>query len=307
MGALLVACGSDGESMAGPSAYVANGAGEVGDGGADGTQAPSAPSANDAGGSSGTQDASAGGSEAGTSVNAISGLPCEVGALVSTYCVSCHGNTPLPGVSVSLTSYAGLTAMSSTVPGESVAARSLARMQAGTMPPAGPKPSASELSAFAAWVSAGAPDTGCATGGPVVVDPYATPVQCSSNTHWNGRESETMRPGEACTSCHARDPEAPKLSIAGTLYPTAHEPDDCNGSAQPATVHITDNNGTVHTLTSNAAGNFLLEKTIALPYTASVSYGGRTRSMLTPQTSGDCNQCHTTAGASGAPGRIMLP
>jgi len=29
--------------------------------------------------------------------------------------------------------------------------------------------------------------------------------------------------------------------------------------------------------------------------------------MTAPQTSGDCNGCHTQTGANGAPGRITLP
>jgi predicted CXXCH cytochrome family protein len=29
--------------------------------------------------------------------------------------------------------------------------------------------------------------------------------------------------------------------------------------------------------------------------------------MVGKVTSGDCNSCHTTAGANGAPGRILVP
>ena len=46
---------------------------------------------------------------------------------------------------------------------------------------------------------------------------------------------------------------------------------------------------------------------LALPYRAKVVVGGRERVMLTPQTNGDCNACHTQAGAEGAPGRIIVP
>jgi mono/diheme cytochrome c family protein len=116
-----------------------------------------------------------------------------------------------------------------------------------------------------------------------------------------------MRPGNACISCHSRG-EGPRFAIAGTVYPSAHEPNDCNGTnADSATVTITDANGMVHELTPNAAGNFYAAGAIALPYTASITAGGRTRAMAAKQTNGDCNSCHTQDGASGAPGRVMLP
>jgi hypothetical protein len=44
-----------------------------------------------------------------------------------------------------------------------------------------------------------------------------------------------------------------------------------------------------------------------MPYTVEVRYQGRVRAMTTPQSTGDCNSCHTEQGAKGAPGRIMLP
>jgi hypothetical protein len=46
---------------------------------------------------------------------------------------------------------------------------------------------------------------------------------------------------------------------------------------------------------------------IATPFTAEVIYQGQSVSMTTPQTSGDCNSCHTESGANGAPGRIVVP
>ncbi|MEI8259068.1 MAG: hypothetical protein WCJ30_25650, partial [Deltaproteobacteria bacterium] len=93
-----------------------------------------------------------------------------------------------------------------------------------------------------------------------------------------------------------------------------HAQDDCNafpvGSPIPSTVvvEITDAMGVVSRVTPNAAGNFaLIAFSFTLPYTARVVYMGRERRMLAPQTDGDCNTCHTQAGASGAPGRITLP
>ena len=118
-----------------------------------------------------------------------------------------------------------------------------------------------------------------------------------------------MAPGEACISCHSRG-EGPRLSIAGTEYPTAHEPDDCNGGngvSGPPTIVITDANGNSINLLPNAAGNFYTRSSIALPYRAKITAGGNERAMSAAQTSGDCNSCHTESGANGAPGRIMAP
>jgi hypothetical protein len=128
---------------------------------------------------------------------------------------------------------------------------------------------------------------------------------------WSGgnRGSASMNPGKACISCHRSD-EAPTFAVAGTLYPTAHEPDLCNGtngSTTGAQVVITVAKGKVLTLTPNAVGNFSYQGTVALPFLASVTYVGRERRMVTAQNNGDCNACHTTSGAMSAPGRILLP
>jgi hypothetical protein len=111
--------------------------------------------------------------------------------------------------------------------------------------------------------------------------------------------------------------EGPRYVIAGTLYPTAHEPDLCDGvsstgGTQGAEVVIIGASGQMLTLTPNSAGNFFYSGTLAEPYQAKVVYQGRERAMIEAQTSGDCNNCHTQEGAmpSGplkAPGRILLP
>jgi hypothetical protein len=116
-----------------------------------------------------------------------------------------------------------------------------------------------------------------------------------------------MAPGRACVSCHATSGAQP-LTIGGTVYATPNDPNDCNGvNVTGATVVITDANKNVVTLNVNSVGNFLSSTSIATPYTASVDYNGKTLSMVTPQTNGDCNSCHTPTGANGAPGRVMLP
>ena len=118
-----------------------------------------------------------------------------------------------------------------------------------------------------------------------------------------------MDPGMPCIDCHSMSDRAPIFGVAGTLYPTAHEPDLCDGAngSVGAKVVITDANGLAVTLYPNAAGSFYYQDTIATPYTAKVIYMGRERAMATAQTSADCNSCHTQYGAMSAPGRILLP
>ena len=123
------------------------------------------------------------------------------------------------------------------------------------------------------------------------------------------RESPDMHPGGACIGCHSTG-EGPRFSIAGTVFPTAHEPYDCdgsNGTTEPVVVTITDSAGNVVTLDANGVGNFYYRGTLSPPYHAKVTASGRERVMSAAQTSGDCNSCHTVTGTSGAPGRIMAP
>jgi mono/diheme cytochrome c family protein len=91
------------------------------------------------------------------------------------------------------------------------------------------------------------------------------------------------------------------------VYATGHEPDNCNG-ATGATIVITDANGTSLSTQTNSAGNFYFDATtIAFPIHAQVTVDGATRAMTGAVTTGDCNSCHTQAGAQLAPGRVVLP
>lgn len=257
------------------------------------------------------------------------GLPCEVNAFLTANCLSCHGRPAASGVPFSLTSYQELSAA---IPGsaQTVAQRALAEVQSGSMPP-GRRLSSTETAAFAAWVQSGAASQSCAIAGAVdagspikdagAVDaggagdagnPYNTPSRCTSNTRWTSgdRGSAQMHPGRACITCHTGGliPRGPRFAFAGTLFPSAHEPDDCNGqNGSGVTIKLKGANGQTVTLTPNQVGNFYGTTSLTLPYTAEITYQGRTRSMLTPQTSGDCNSCHTEQGSNSAPGRIMLP
>jgi hypothetical protein len=255
-------------------------------------------------------------SDGGGSAAAV-GVPCNVTAILRTSCWGCHPSAAQPA----MVSYADLTGPSS-VPGQSVLDRCLARMTAasGAMPPAPRAPvSAGDIAILQAWASAGAPMETCTEDGGAPFDagpnPYDTPTVCTSGAGWSGRTANTsMAPGQPCIACHTAEGEGPRPAyrIAGTVYPTAHEPDDCNGAngtgVDGAVVVVTDANGTEFRLPTNSVGNFHSPGAgLVMPYLARVEYQGRVREMIGPQTNGDCNACHTLAGTSGAPGRVMLP
>ncbi|MGC4092454.1 MAG: hypothetical protein QM756_32170 [Polyangiaceae bacterium] len=154
----------------------------------------------------------------------------------------------------------------------------------------------------------GSGGTTASGGAPTTSDPLNTVAGCSSGSMWTRGQNPQMRPGEACITCHAQEDDAPLFSIAGTVFPTGHEVNDCNASASNgATIVITDQQNVEHRLTANTVGNFFLETAIPMPYKAKVVTAKGERLMITPQTSGDCNSCHTQAGTQGAPGRVTLP
>jgi hypothetical protein len=142
--------------------------------------------------------------------------------------------------------------------------------------------------------------------------PYDTPTVCTSGEYWDDGDDDSprMHPGGPCVSCHAQE-DGPEFTIGGTVYPTAHEPTDCNGvdgeDDVEVSVVITDAEGQVLTLEVNDVGNFYTERQIAFPFNAKVVAGGRERHMGAAQMTGNCNGCHTESGANGAPGRIMAP
>jgi hypothetical protein len=102
------------------------------------------------------------GAEAGAAgAGATAGLPCEVEALLAARCTSCHTDPPTTAP-MALVTYAQLTAKSASQPSRTVAEIALERMRdtAKPMPPANPLAEA-DLAAFASWVDAGAPASGC--------------------------------------------------------------------------------------------------------------------------------------------------
>lgn len=272
-----------------------------------------------------------------------SGLPCDVEKVMQARCTSCHGN-PLRAPMTLLTR-ADFLAASRVDPSVSVGARVVVRMADAARPmPPGSAPSVplSEQATVLAWVEMGMPlGAVCTTPGeppappdpaeeppvtppqpPSAPNPFDAPVQCSSGQFWRDGDdgSARMNPGRACISCHTRErldgeDDAPDFIAAGTVYPTGHEPNLClgtNGTTPPGVVvRLVDAVGREYRLPVNRSGNFMLRRRDArdfrMPFRASVLFAGRERAMGSPQMTGDCNGCHTVAGANGAPGRVVLP
>ncbi len=239
-----------------------------------------------------------------TSIGSGGDLPCDVAQVLSDHCTSCHSSPPSGGAPYPLVTYGDLSAP---VAGVTRAQRALVRMTSTTNPmpplPAAAVPAA-QIGVFQAWLEAGMPQGTCGAS-----DPFSGPSVCTSGTFWTagGEESGAMAPGEACIACHKTSREAPKFTIAGTVYATGHEPNDCNGTNTSPTVVITDANGASLTLPVNSAGNFYSLTALAFPIKAEVHANGKVRAMAAAQPTGDCNSCHTEAGTNMAPGRIVLP
>ena len=246
----------------------------------------------------------------------IAGLPCDVSAFVGSKCASCHGAPLAGGATFPLLSLSDFLATSTTYAGVTQGARSSIRVHdaASPMPPTGsPAPGAAELTAFDGWISAGMPAGTCGNVAPPDAGP--APTTCASGSTWiyGNSESPDMNPGLACLACHQSQAPGKAYPYSGTVFPGRHEKDRCNSRAPSgAKVEIIDVNGNVviTMYPSATSGNFHSARypaAVALPYTARVTVSGRTATMTTPQTSGDCNSCHTEQGTGGALGRIVWP
>lgn len=247
----------------------------------------------------------------GTQPSAFTGIPCDVAQVLATSCAGCHGPTPSGGAPNAMMTYDQLISASESVPSSSIAELSLARMQdtKSPMPPDGA--SAEDLAVIQKWISAGMPAGDVACDASPAASIYASDSVCTSGTQWTrgDRGSPLMRPGGACNQCHDLG-AGPSYSAAGTVFATAHEPDDCNGSSSAAIkVVITGADGVSKTATVNAAGNFFFGSAIKMPYKAKVISGSKSRAMSGAQTDGDCNKCHTENGLTSkkTPGRVMAP
>jgi mono/diheme cytochrome c family protein len=271
------------------------------------------------GGSGGGGIGGAGGSSGGSDAGVAGGvLPCDVQTLLVNRCDSCHGSTPAGGAPRSLVTYSNLTMADPANTSMTEAQVALQRMQ-NTTSPMPPSPASlatsAEMTALQNWINAGYPSGPGCTGdaGTIGPDPLNASPTCTSNTTWTrgNNGSSSMNPGQACISCHSSSGgEGPRYVIAGTLYPTGHEPNNCNGTNgnTGARVVVTGSNGTSVTLTPNSAGNFYSSTSLAGPYKAKVvDSAGKERVMVSAAPNGDCNTCHTQTGANSAPGRITLP
>lgn len=300
--------------MAGPA--DATGEGPGGEGGSDSGDADESPEDDDV-----------------PDDGAVGDLPCEIDAILSASCRSCHSDPP-NGAPFSLVSLADLSAPALSDPSRSVAEVALERMQSADnpMPPAPGTPvDAASIDVFEQWVGDGLPassdDCEGEDEGP---SPFGGPAVCTSGdfNRYDDDEDEDdddasddgsprMAPGRACIDCHDRerddDDDVPDLIFAGTVYPTGHEPDECVGAdAEGAEVHVQSADGEVVVVTVNAAGNFLLHRRDAPdgfgpPYRVKVVTSEGERVMPVEAPKGDCNDCHTQFGDNGAPGRIVLP
>jgi mono/diheme cytochrome c family protein len=242
----------------------------------------------------------------GGSSGGLAGLPCDVSALFQTSCVSCHyaGNTQ------NIPPLASRDELAATSPlGGTYAARALTRIQAGTMPPGGTVPAA-EVTALSNWINGGLQAGSCGT----AIDAGAPTPVCTSGLTGSTNPGSSMNPGMACISCHYSSGDGPIDSFMGTAFPGLHEKDLCKDPVPTGTtvqVEILDQAGnsvsprcliTVRTSSGNFMGNCA---TAVSPYRARVIKNGVAgAAMVTPQTDGDCNTCHTVMGANGAPGRI---
>ena len=118
---------------------------------------------------------------------------------------------------------------------------------------------------------------------------------------------DTMAPGTACVACHLAIGKP--LYLAGTVYPTYHDPDLCLGVTD-VQIELVDANHATHMLPVNSSGNFLDQDIFSLwpsPWTVAVVRGSARRPMVGTVTDGDCNGCHTATGNNAAPGRILAP
>jgi cytochrome c553 len=124
-----------------------------------------------------------------------------------------------------------------------------------------------------------------------------------------------MQPGMACKACHGPPTNArtgANFKFMGTLFPSLHEANFCRALPPVgAVVEILNLDGGVAvTMTPNAVGNFFSTTTgnaVPSPYLAQVRIGTRILKMQSSQMNGDCNSCHTAAGANGAAGRVTSP
>lgn len=248
------------------------------------------------------------------------GLPCDVAKVLQDRCWSCHGVTPVAGAPMSLATYDDLAAKAKSNPSKTAAQLSVERMNSASAPMPPGAGDAAGAAVLDTWIAAGMPKGTCQG----VTDPFGGATVCTSNQTWTlGTDvadplRPQMNPGQACNECHAKElvELPPVFSVAGTVYPTGHEPNNCLGitgsDASDTIVRVTDSMNNTYDLPVNVSGNFMLfpdDGPFVPPYSAKVVSSKGERVMSTPQMSGDCNACHTETGTGmpAPPGRIVAP
>jgi hypothetical protein len=110
----------------------------------------------------------------------------------------------------------------------------------------------------------------------------------------DGDENASMRPGDDCLACHSPSgtAAAAPFSAGGTAYYV-------EGAAAAVVVKLTDNVSTQATAVSNSVGNFFFPEALAPPLQVEVDDGADVKVMV--GAAGDCNSCHSEAGAAGGP------
>ncbi len=91
-------------------------------------------------------------------------VPCDVAALLTSKCISCHGEILVGGAPMPLLDYADLVAPAKFDPAHTYAEEAVARMMNPTnpMPPSAlPAATPAEITALQSWIAAGYPMTGC--------------------------------------------------------------------------------------------------------------------------------------------------
>lgn len=115
-------------------------------------------------------------------------------------------------------------------------------------------------------------------------------------------EGPLHRPGQPCLACHdGRGPGESELSVAGTIYTARTESTPLVG----AQVTIQDATGARRVLTTNAAGNFYIEKNAwapAFPLFVRIDFADKRKIMQTRiGQNGGCGFCHAGQRPNGDP------
>ncbi|MBP9085621.1 MAG: hypothetical protein KBG15_05850 [Kofleriaceae bacterium] len=107
-------------------------------------------------------------------------------------------------------------------------------------------------------------------------------------------------PGRACNACHTGSGEAPKFTVAGTLYNSA------GVAISGATISVVDAASKTFEIVTQRNGNFYTSRAMTFPIRVVASKCPDGKKMYAPISNGDCNSsgCHV---ATGGAGRIHLP